>query len=377
MREIWSVNDVKARWEAVALSQAKRLAANLRVLGDATAKLAAVGSAEAMRGARYCLAEAEKLRSTQLSPFARTLAAAGAAGAIAAIGVVSAAHLLDNSDARLDENIATLSKRVDSIERTTNEAFTTSHAALSTLGNRVAAAESAISKSTALTNSTLAEIQKAVSGQIQPRAPTPGAAAEAADLGRLEMRVAALEEKASPHAQLGEGVGEPADIDHGPSAFPPFDANNFAPLLIWLALTFGLLYLLMSKIALPRVENILHSRAGKITKDISEAQAFRAQSEQAAAAHDKTIADARAKALALAQQTQAKLAAEADAKRHALEADLNSKLAGAEAKIGETKAKAMANVEEIARDAAAAIVQHITGKPADPKAIAAAIAAKS
>src|ERR1700731_1008525 len=93
------------------------------------------------------------------------------------------------------------------------------------------------------------------------------------------------------------GTGTPAGGGHGETTFPPFDPVNFTPMLIWLALSFGLLYLLMSKIALPRVESVLHTRAHKITKDIGEANAFRAQSEEAAAAHDKTIADAKAKAL--------------------------------------------------------------------------------
>jgi F-type H+-transporting ATPase subunit b len=170
------------------------------------------------------------------------------------------------------------------------------------------------------------------------------------------------------------GTLEPSDIDHGPNAFPPFDSANFAPLVIWLALSFGLLYLLMSKIALPRVENILHTRAAKISKDLGEAHAFRKQSEQAAEAHEKTIADARAKAQALAQEMQAKINTETEAKRHGLEGELNAKLAAAEAQIAETKAKAMTNVEGIARAAAAAIVERITGQPANPKAIAAALA---
>ena len=74
-------------------------------------------------------------------------------------------------------------------------------------------------------------------------------------------------------------------------------------MLIWLSLSFGLLYLLMSKIALPRVESILHARADKIAKDIGEANAFRARSEEAAAAHDKTIADAKTKAGAKAESS--------------------------------------------------------------------------
>jgi F-type H+-transporting ATPase subunit b len=170
------------------------------------------------------------------------------------------------------------------------------------------------------------------------------------------------------------GTVEPADIGHGAHAFPPFDSAHFASTLVWLAISFGLLYYLMSKIALPRVENILKARADKIASDLESAHAAHEKSEKAAADHDRTIADAKAKAQALAQQTQARINAETDAKHRALEAELNAKLAGAEKQIVATKASAMANVESIAKDAAAAIVERLTGRPADPNAVAEAVA---
>src|SRR3977135_3126043 len=157
------------------------------------------------------------------------------------------------------------------------------------------------------------------------------------------------------------GTGTPATGGHGETSFPPFDPVNFTPMLIWLSLSFGLLYLLMSKIALPRVESILHARAHKITTDIGEANVFRARSEEAAAAHDKTIADAKAKALALAQETHARLTAETEANRLALEAELNARLTASETQILEMKAKAMGNVEAIASEAAGAMVQELAG----------------
>src|ERR1700732_4582471 len=169
------------------------------------------------------------------------------------------------------------------------------------------------------------------------------------------------------------GTGTPAGGGHGETSFPPFDPVNFTPMLIWLSLSFGLFYLLMSKIALPRVQSILHTRTHKISKDIGEANAFRARSEEAAAAHDKTIAEAKAKALALAQETHARLTAESEANRLALEAELNARLAASESQILAMKAKAMGNVETIAGEAAAAIVRRITGKPVDQEAIARAI----
>jgi F-type H+-transporting ATPase subunit b len=174
--------------------------------------------------------------------------------------------------------------------------------------------------------------------------------------------------------QEGAIAGTTAPHGGGEAPFPPFDPVNFTPLLIWLTLSFGVLYLLMSKIAVPRVEKILHTRAHTITQDISKANALRKQAEEASAAHDKTIADAKAKALALAQETHARLNAETETKRLALESELNAKLASSEAQVLEMKTKAMGNVEAIASEAAAAIVQHITGKPADQSAIAKAIA---
>ncbi len=173
-------------------------------------------------------------------------------------------------------------------------------------------------------------------------------------------------------AEHGHTAG--TQVPAGTSSFPPFDPANFSPLLVWLVLSFGALYLLMSKLALPRVESILHDRKARIDGDLGAAFAKRTAADQASADYQKTLADAKARAQALAQQTHARLAAEADAKRHALEADLSAKIAAGEAEIEAVKAKAMANVEQIAQGAATAIVEHLTGKPADAKAIAAAIA---
>lgn len=162
---------------------------------------------------------------------------------------------------------------------------------------------------------------------------------------------------------------------HETGAFPPFDPVNFSGELIWLAITFGVLYLLMSKVGLPRVGKILSDRKAKIEADLATAAKAQDDASAAAAAHEKTLGEAKAKAQGLGQAAHAEASAKADASRAALEADLNAKLAAAEAQIAQTKASAMANVNSIASDAAHAIVQHITGAPADPAAVSAALAA--
>jgi F-type H+-transporting ATPase subunit b len=157
--------------------------------------------------------------------------------------------------------------------------------------------------------------------------------------------------------------------------FPPFDAATFPSQLLWLAITFGALYYVMAKIALPKVGAVIENRKARIAKDLNDAAAMQQQADAAAAAHEKTLADARAKAQALAQAARDQRAAEAEAKRKALEEELAAKLFLAESQIAATRAQAMTNVESIARDAAGAIFERILGRPADAAAIAAAVAA--
>lgn len=172
------------------------------------------------------------------------------------------------------------------------------------------------------------------------------------------------------------GTQVPIDLATAESSFPPFDPSHFSAELIWLAITFGALYLLMSRIALPRVANILATRKDKIDSDLASASKAQAEADAAAAAHEKTLAQAKAKAQAVGQEAHAKLAAQSEARRHALEAELNAKIAEAEKQIVATKVAALANVDSIATETAQAILQHITGKPADAAAVASAIAAQ-
>lgn len=171
------------------------------------------------------------------------------------------------------------------------------------------------------------------------------------------------------------GTQVPAGAPHEGGAFPPFDATTFSSQLVWLAITFGALYYLMSKIALPRVADILETRQAKISGDLDAATAMQGKAAEAGAAYEKTLADAKARVQSTAQQMRDKLAAEGDVKRKALEAELNAKLDAAEKQVSAMKAQAMTNVGAIATEAAAAIVQQITGRAPDAAQINAAVAA--
>jgi F-type H+-transporting ATPase subunit b len=157
------------------------------------------------------------------------------------------------------------------------------------------------------------------------------------------------------------------------SNFPPFDPSTFASQLVWFAIAFGFLYWYMSKRGLPELGAVIDGRKAQIARDLDDATAMQQRADAAAAAHEKTLAEARAKAQGLAQAARDAAAADAQAKRQALEDDLAAKLAAAEREIAATRADAMANVVEVARDAAGAIVERLGGRPVDPAAVAAAV----
>jgi F-type H+-transporting ATPase subunit b len=155
--------------------------------------------------------------------------------------------------------------------------------------------------------------------------------------------------------------------------FPPFDSSTFPSQLLWFAITFGFLYWFMSKHALPQIGKVIEDRKARIARDLDEATEMQQKADAAAAAHEKMLAEARANAQALAQSARDQAAAETDAKRKGLDNELSAKIAEAEKQIAGTRAQAMTNVAAIARDTAGAIVERLSGRPADPAAVTAAV----
>jgi F-type H+-transporting ATPase subunit b len=164
-----------------------------------------------------------------------------------------------------------------------------------------------------------------------------------------------------------------SEVPAGHGAFPPFQAQHFPSQLFWLAISFVLLYVLMSKVALPRIGSILAARSRVIGDDLAAAERLKEQSDAAHAAYDKALADARARAQAMASTTRQEQASEADAAQKRLEAQLHERLAAAEQSIAATRTAAMGNVRSIAADTAAAIVERLIGKAPAPQDVAAAL----
>jgi F-type H+-transporting ATPase subunit b len=160
----------------------------------------------------------------------------------------------------------------------------------------------------------------------------------------------------------------------GKPQFPPFNKETFASQLVWFVVFFVMLYVIISRLAIPRIGSIIEARRSRVEGDLAEANRLKEQSDLALKAYEKSLADARNRAQALANETRDKLNVEAEKARKKLEAELNAKLAEAEKTIAATKTTAMANVRGIAVDTAAAIVQRLIGTAPAGSAVEAAVA---
>jgi F-type H+-transporting ATPase subunit b len=154
---------------------------------------------------------------------------------------------------------------------------------------------------------------------------------------------------------------------------PQLDPTWWGGQIVWLALIFLVLYLVLAKVLLPKLGKTIDEREGKISGDIADARRLKQEAEDQAAAAAAELGDARAKAQKTAADAKAKAAAAAAERQHAEEAKLNARLASAEAEIRAARDQAMSNVSAIAVETAQAIVEKLTGEKVAADVVQAAV----
>jgi F-type H+-transporting ATPase subunit b len=184
------------------------------------------------------------------------------------------------------------------------------------------------------------------------------------------------EETTTAPAKAGETVhtetGVASEGEHG-GVFPPFDSTSFPSQLLWLAITFGLFYMFISRLASPRIASILETRRDRIARDLADAAKMKEEADAAVAAYEQELATARTNAVDIANTARDEAKAVVDADRKANEAKLEVKLADAEKRIAAVRASGMKEVGKIAEDTASAILAQLTGGKVSASDIAAAV----
>ena len=162
--------------------------------------------------------------------------------------------------------------------------------------------------------------------------------------------------------------------EHGSSGLPPFEFGYWPGQIFWLLIVFVILYVILSKLFLPRVGGAIEARAAKIEGDLADARSARDEAERQSAAAAAELAQARARAQKTAADAKAAAKAEAETRNAAEEAKLHERLAAAEAGIQAGREKAMSNVRSLAAETAEAIVEKLSGQAPTRAEVDAAIA---
>ncbi|MGY6547624.1 MAG: F0F1 ATP synthase subunit B' [Roseinatronobacter sp.] len=166
-----------------------------------------------------------------------------------------------------------------------------------------------------------------------------------------------------------------ADTATSGPGMPQLDISTFSNQIFWLVVTLGVLYYIMSRVALPRVAAVLADRRGTITSDIAAAEEFKLKAQQAEAAYNKALVDARAEANRIVEAAKAEMQAELDVQIAKADAEIAAKAAESERRIRDIRDSAMQMVSEVSNDVTRDIVEAL-GAKADKAAVDAAVAAR-
>ncbi len=149
---------------------------------------------------------------------------------------------------------------------------------------------------------------------------------------------------------------------------PQLDFSTYPNQIFWLVIALIATYLILTRVAIPRISAVLAERSGTITNDLAAAEELKQKAADAEAAYEKALADARSSAQKIAAEAKAEVQAEVDAAIAKADAEIAAKAAESEARVAEIRDGALAAVEEVAKATAGEVLGAVGGK-ADASAI--------
>lgn len=159
------------------------------------------------------------------------------------------------------------------------------------------------------------------------------------------------------------------------AGMPQLDFSTFGNQIFWLLVALALIYLILSRVAIPRLGRILGDRQGLMTADLAAAEDFKRKARDAEAAYDRALADARSEAGKIVAANKAEIDAELSAASARADAEISARTAESERRIGEIRQSAVEGARQVAQDVAAELVSHFGTAP-DRAAIAASVDAR-
>ena len=172
---------------------------------------------------------------------------------------------------------------------------------------------------------------------------------------------------------MAEPLQATTEVPKQGGGFPPFKTETFPSQIFWLVISFAFLFVVLWRVAGPRINGVITSRRGAIHADIAAAESARGDAESASVAYQTALAGARARAQSLAEENRQTLNAEIAKAKADTEVEAHRAMADADARIASTRAQAEVHIIKAAEDAAIAIVARLTGETVSPDDAARAV----
>ncbi len=180
---------------------------------------------------------------------------------------------------------------------------------------------------------------------------------------------------ATETTEVAHGAAEAAAGAEHAVGMPQLDFSTWPNQIFWLAVSLVAIYLILTRVALPRIGAVLAERKGTIINDLGAAEDLKAKAVEAETAYQAALAAARTEAGKIVAKARADIQADLDAAIARADADINERTTVSEARINEIRAGAVDSVSEVARDTAAEIVAALGGR-ATAAAVKAAVTAR-
>ncbi len=155
--------------------------------------------------------------------------------------------------------------------------------------------------------------------------------------------------------------------------FPPFKVETYPSQVFWLAITFAFLFVVLWRVAGPRIQSVIGQRRERIQGDLAGAEQRRKEAEAASNAYQTALARARTRAQGVADDNRKRVSAEVEQAKAQSDAEAQKATGAAEACIAEARAQAKGHVAKAAQDASIEIVARLTGETVSPEEAAAAV----
>ena len=185
-------------------------------------------------------------------------------------------------------------------------------------------------------------------------------------LKKIIIQIFALNFVLVTSAQSGESGG-----------MPQLNPEFWVSQIFWLVLTFGLLYIILSKLILPKISNNLESRKSQILENIETAEKQREESEKKVKEFEKIILDSKIEAKNYFNEARQKILEDITIKKNSLDKDIDDEISAAEQEIKNLKTASSEKIKNIAIETSSELIKQLIGEEANNSSISAIVEEQS